>query len=230
DGDLPSEAKLHRLDDARRSLDRVDDASPDPVLAALGHARRRFDLPLDAFGDLIDGVEMDVVGTRYERFEDLVRYCRRVAGSIGRLSVAVFEAREHDLAAVLADDLGVAMQLTNILRDVREDFGLGRVYLPREDLRAFGLDPAHRFIPERAPPARRGGGRRSRRTLGRPRVCRRRRPRDAARVPLPARRRDVLLPPRRAVGGQRPARVPTVLHGLPGIPGARRRERPNLPP
>ena len=153
DGDLPSETKLHRLDDARRSLDRVDAASPDPVLAALGHARRRFDLPLDAFRDLIDGVEMDVVGTRYERFEDLVRYCRRVAGSVGRLSVGVFEAREPDRAAVLADDLGVAMQLTNILRDVREDFGLGRVYLPRGDLRAFGLDPVHGFDPERAPAA-----------------------------------------------------------------------------
>jgi phytoene synthase len=94
-------------------------------------------LPLDAFVDLIDGVRMDVVGTRYERFDELVVYCRRVAGSIGRLCLAVFGS-EHPEAAALADDLGVAMQLTNILRDVREDALNGRVYLPGEDLRRFG--------------------------------------------------------------------------------------------
>jgi phytoene synthase len=81
---------------------------------------------------------MDVRGETYETFEELVAYCRRVAGSIGRLSLAIFGTHDRELAEPLADDLGVAMQLTNILRDVREDLDRGRVYLPREDLHRFG--------------------------------------------------------------------------------------------
>jgi phytoene synthase len=142
DGSLEGEEKIRRLDSARRSLGEVRPDAPDPVLAALGHVRTRFALPLDAFGDLIDGVGMDVRGTTYATFADLEVYCRRVAGSIGRLSVGVFGATDP-AAMPLADDLGVAMQLTNILRDVREDLGRGRVYLPREDLDHFGcgIDP-----------------------------------------------------------------------------------------
>jgi 15-cis-phytoene synthase len=117
----------------------------DPVLLALADARLRFALPLDALGDLIEGVRMDVEGVAYERFEDLVPYCRRVAGSIGRLCVAIFEARQIEQAWGLADDLGVAMQLTNILRDVREDADNGRVYLPREDLIRYQLSTDGRF-------------------------------------------------------------------------------------
>src|SRR5581483_4032181 len=95
----------------------------------------RFPIPLDAFDDLIDGVQMDVDRARYEHFGDLERYCRCVAGSIGRLSVGVFGHRGRDTTAMaLADDLGVAMQLTNILRDVREDAELGRVYMPADEL------------------------------------------------------------------------------------------------
>jgi phytoene synthase len=77
-----------------------------------------------------------VAGTSYETFEELVVYCRRVAGSIGRLCLAVFGS-DDPAAGQLADDLGVALQLTNILRDVREDALNGRVYLPAEDLRRF---------------------------------------------------------------------------------------------
>lgn len=137
DGSLPSEEKLGRLEAARRSLEGISPDASDPVLAALGHARARFAIPVDAFGDLIDGVAMDVRGTTYATFSGLEVYCRRVAGSIGRLSVGVFGATDRT-AMALADDLGVAMQLTNILRDVREDLDRGRVYLPREDLDRFG--------------------------------------------------------------------------------------------
>ena len=110
------------------------------MFVALADAVHRFPIPVDAFGELIDGVEMDVVGTRYETFGDLLPYCRRVAGAIGRLSLGVFEAREREAASVYADDLGVAFQLTNILRDIREDLENGRVYLPAEDLERFGCD------------------------------------------------------------------------------------------
>lgn len=112
----------------------------DPLLIALAHAHRHYQLPLDALSSLIDGVERDVVGARYETFDELVGYCRQVAGSIGRLCLAIFSdgnAASYNGASELADDLGVAMQLTNILRDVREDRQRGRVYLPLEDLERF---------------------------------------------------------------------------------------------
>jgi phytoene synthase len=143
DGDLPTEAKARALREARERLADIGPDADDPVLAALGHASQRLPLPLAAFGELIDGVEMDVRGTDYETFDDLVVYCRRVAGAIGRLSLGVSGARDMARASPLVDALGVALQLTNILRDVREDFQNGRVYLPREDLQRFQctLDP-----------------------------------------------------------------------------------------
>jgi phytoene synthase len=91
-----------------------------------------------AFGELIDGCVADVNGTRYQTFDDLLRYCRCVAGSIGRLSLGIFGTADPEHAARLADSLGVALQLTNILRDIREDYQQGRVYLPAEDLAKFG--------------------------------------------------------------------------------------------
>lgn len=124
-------------------LDDLDDESlADPVRVALAHARRHYALPLDALELLIEGVELDVLGeTSYETFDDLVAYCRRVAGTIGRLCTAIFtDGRASDSDLRLADDLGVAMQLTNVLRDVREDALLGRAYLPAEDLRRFGCE------------------------------------------------------------------------------------------
>jgi phytoene synthase len=141
DGSLPPSEKTRRLDLARQALDHHSARSSDPVIAALSDACSRFPLPMDRFRQLIDGVEMDVRGTTYQRFEDLLVYCRAVAGTIGRLSVAVFGSSDPTRAGALADDLGVAMQLTNILRDVREDLAHGRVYLPVEDLERFGCPP-----------------------------------------------------------------------------------------
>lgn len=138
DGSLPADEKERRLELARADLARLSPDSPDPVLAALGHARERFPIPVSAFGELVDGVTMDVHERRYDRAEELEVYCRRVAGSIGRLSVAIFGSSDEPAASGRADDLGIAMQLTNILRDVREDGSRGRVYLPREDRERFG--------------------------------------------------------------------------------------------
>ncbi|EWT07894.1 phytoene synthase [Intrasporangium chromatireducens Q5-1] len=108
------------------------------VLTALADAAERLPIPLDAFDDLVDGCLADVEGRRYETFEEVVGYCRQVAGSVGRLSVGVYNPLLLDDAEPLADDLGVALQLTNILRDLREDRLMGRVYLPQEDLDRFG--------------------------------------------------------------------------------------------
>ncbi len=137
DGPLEHRQKVADLDAARRAIEEMDPRSTNPVIRALASVERNFALPRGAFLDLIDGVEMDLAGTTYERFDELVLYCRRVAGSIGRLCLAVFGAADP-AAEALADDLGVALQLTNILRDVHEDARNGRVYLPAEDLRRFG--------------------------------------------------------------------------------------------
>ena len=92
DGPAPREEKIRRLDDERRKLESIDTAYDDPVFVALADAALRFPIPVDAFGELIDGVQMDVAGTHYATFADLLPYCRRVAGAIGRLSLGVFDA------------------------------------------------------------------------------------------------------------------------------------------
>ncbi len=155
DGALPRERKLEALDAQARALG-GGEAGADPVFAALADARARYPLPEDALRELIEGVRMDVTGTSYETFEELLVYCRRVAGGIGRLCLAIFALREpaaseREHAERLADELGVALQLTNILRDLREDALGGRVYLPAEDLRRFGvIDGEHEDAGARA--------------------------------------------------------------------------------
>jgi 15-cis-phytoene synthase len=142
DGDAPVEDKLAGLDVVRRAVTdlqggRVD--PEDPVLVALGDAAGRYPIPLGAFEELVEGCEMDCRGAVYETFEDLKVYCRCVAGSVGRLSLGVFGTDRPEVAEPLADTLGIALQVTNILRDVLEDRRvMGRVYLPAEDLRRFG--------------------------------------------------------------------------------------------
>jgi phytoene synthase len=146
DGTLPAAEKITALEQAREAVLNLTHPSPDdPVLVALADVERTFPVPMAAFGELIDGCVADVRGTSYQSFEDLLYYCRCVAGSIGRLSLGIFGARgDMTQAAELADSLGVALQLTNILRDIREDHANGRVYLPAEDLAKFdcALDPA----------------------------------------------------------------------------------------
>jgi phytoene synthase len=97
----------------------------------------RFDLPREAFDDVIDGVAMDVDTTRYETFADLLQYCRRVASAVGLICIRIFGCR-HEGSREYALQLGIALQLTNILRDVKSDLARGRVYLPLEDLAATG--------------------------------------------------------------------------------------------
>ena len=141
--DMPAEEKIAALEQARQSVLDLSDPGDDPVLLALADTARHFPVPMAAFGELIDGCVADVRGTSYETFEDLHHYCRCVAGSIGRLSLGIFGPRgDQQKASELADSLGVALQLTNILRDIREDHTNGRVYLPAEDLVKFDVDLA----------------------------------------------------------------------------------------
>ncbi len=150
DGTLAHEEKLRLLEGEAGALAAIERPAPDtapggdPVMLALADTMRRFPLSARVLGELIEGVRMDVEGAVYEDFDELVVYCRRVAGAIGRVCLAIFGVRagaaaDTAEAELLADELGVALQLTNILRDVREDAENGRVYLPREDLRRFGV-------------------------------------------------------------------------------------------
>ena len=140
DGTLPAPEKLRLLDDARREVKAIGSDTDDAVLIALSDAAARLPIPVPAFLELIDGCELDVRGASCPTFPDLVHYCRCVAGSIGRLSTGVFEASDPVVADPLADALGVALQLTNILRDIREDLHNGRVYLPQDELDAAGVE------------------------------------------------------------------------------------------
>lgn len=147
DGHLEPKVKTARLEDTRALLTKVregevEEDDTDPVAVALAHAARAFPVPLGGLDELIDGVQMDVRGETYETWDDLKQYCRCVAGAIGRLSLGVFGtrpgARGAERAPEYADTLGLALQLTNILRDVREDAVGGRTYLPADDLAKFG--------------------------------------------------------------------------------------------
>jgi phytoene synthase len=144
DGSLPAPEKLRLLAEARAGATAPAGRDDDAVLVALDDAARRLPIPLAAFGDLVDGCQMDFRGRSYDSIDDLVEYCRCVAGSMGRLSLGVFNPplsgdalRE---ASERADALGVALQLTNILRDIREDLANGRIYLPAHDLERFGCE------------------------------------------------------------------------------------------
>jgi phytoene synthase len=109
-----------------------------PVSRALADNVARFNLSRRPFDEVIDGVEMDLTQRRYETFGELVLYCRRVASAVGLICIEIF-GYTNQSARTYAEQLGLAFQMTNILRDVREDAARGRIYLPLEDLRRFAV-------------------------------------------------------------------------------------------
>ncbi len=136
------------VEDRRQSLERwrqvalgAEPESPSPGLAAFRDTIARYDIPVHLFSELIDGTMMDLDGTRYETFQDLYTYCYRVASTVGLVCLRIFGFDGSPQALKRAEHLGIAFQLTNILRDVAEDSGLGRVYLPGQILAEFGLTP-----------------------------------------------------------------------------------------
>lgn len=148
---LPPEEKAVRLGSWRDQLHRVLDGAPtdDPVLLALADTQRRFALPRELLDELIAGTSMDVAAqprsetptVLYATFDDLRRYCYRVASVVGLASIRIFGYRDP-AAEPLAEQCGLAFQLTNIIRDVKEDALMGRVYLPAEDLERHGCSAA----------------------------------------------------------------------------------------
>jgi phytoene synthase len=124
----------------RAALDRAfeGDYGDSLILPAFHDTVVRRDIPRALFHELIDGAEMDLTRTRYDTFEDLYQYCYRVASVVGLVCLHVWGFDGGDAAMEPAVACGIAFQLTNILRDVKEDAARGRIYLPREDLARFG--------------------------------------------------------------------------------------------
>lgn len=110
-----------------------------PLFTALGWALDEFQIPIDLFNELVTGVEMDFTINRYASWADLYQYCYRVASMVGLICTSVFGTRAQTRAREYAIDLGVALQIVNIMRDVAEDAARGRVYFPEEDLQVQGL-------------------------------------------------------------------------------------------
>lgn len=119
--------------------------SDDPVLKAVVHTAKAFDIDAGCFRRFLRSMAMDLTVSRYETFDDLLGYMDGSAAAIGEMMLPILEPRSAD-ATGPARDLGHAFQLTNFLRDVGEDLDRGRVYLPQEDLRRFGADPDQRTV------------------------------------------------------------------------------------
>ena len=142
DHKTPLQERRAQLSDWRGKLLEALRGGPcnDRVLPAFQDTVRRYRIPEEYFLDLIDGMESDLSVPRYLSFEDLYRYCYQAAAVVGLATIHVlgFDSRQ---ALPLAEKCGIAFQLTNILRDIREDAALGRVYFPESELERFGLSP-----------------------------------------------------------------------------------------
>jgi phytoene synthase len=128
-----------RLDAWQRELDACYERHPShPITVALADALTRFDIPKSAFIALIDGCRQDMTKSRYETFDELLHYCDLVATSISDISLSIFGYRDAR-AREYGRNLATALQLTNVTRDVGDDLGRDRIYLPQEELRRFGV-------------------------------------------------------------------------------------------
>jgi 15-cis-phytoene synthase len=153
DPTIPAEQRREKLEEWINALRDVIDGerTDDPVLFALADSQKRFKIPLELLEKLVRGTEMDLPASsshsspsasrqlQYETFDQLYDYCYHVASVVGLVCIRIFGYRDPR-AEKLAEETGVAFQLTNILRDVKEDTALGRVYLPREDFARLGIE------------------------------------------------------------------------------------------
>jgi squalene synthase HpnC len=136
------EASLALFDEWESELDRCYDGSPvHPVFVALTETVREFEIPKHEFSDLLTAFRQDQTVTRYETFNDFLEYCRNSANPVGHLVLYLGGYRDAERQR-LSDSTCTALQLTNSWQDVAEDFAKGRVYLPQEDLRRFGVREA----------------------------------------------------------------------------------------
>ncbi len=138
DGQFPTGEKLRLLEELREQLSMAASGRPDgPVFTALSHAAGTFDIPQEYFQDVVSGVETDLIKSRYQDFPELREYCYKVASVVGLTCIQIL-GYSQDRAREYAVDLGIAMQMTNILRDIREDLERDRIYLPLDEIQRFG--------------------------------------------------------------------------------------------
>ena len=138
DEETSADAKLKALSNLQANLDNTYSGSASsPVYVALADVARNYKIPQAYFQEIILGVESDLVKDRFQNFDELKDYCYRVASVVGLICLQIFGYKDDD-AKEYAVDLGLAMQLTNIIRDVREDLDMGRVYLPQDEMARFG--------------------------------------------------------------------------------------------
>jgi phytoene synthase len=138
DPTLDAEARARGLEGCRAGVAAIPNVPvDDPVLVALSDAVDRYPIPRRALFDLVEGGLMDVEKSRYATWEELREYCRRVAGAVGLACTAVYGPSDPEAAAPRAETLGLALQQINIMRDVAEDWTLGRVYIPQNELSRF---------------------------------------------------------------------------------------------
>ncbi len=137
EGNEPEPVKYENLRKWRNEFEKaLENRSDYPLVNTLITTIRKFKIPIDPFFDLIKGMEIDLQQQRFESFSDLMDYCYKVASTIGLMSIEVF-GYKHESTKQFAIKLGYALQLTNILRDVKKDAERGRIYLPKEDLERF---------------------------------------------------------------------------------------------
>lgn len=138
EGNDPSEIKYEKLHKWRIELEKsITGFSEYPILNKLASTIKKFNIPIEPFFELLKGMEMDLQKNRYLTFEDLRIYCYRVASTVGLMCIEIF-GYKHQSTKNFAVNLGIALQLTNILRDIKKDAKKGRIYLPQEDLARFG--------------------------------------------------------------------------------------------
>ena len=138
DGSAPLRQKQTLLEEWRRELERCYDGNPQhPITLKLARSIQQFPIPKEHFEELITGVEMDLIHSRYPTFHELYEYCYRVAGVVGLMCIEIFGYR-NPKAKDYAVNLGLALQLTNIIRDLKVDAERGRIYLPQDELARFG--------------------------------------------------------------------------------------------
>ncbi|MDR3668388.1 MAG: presqualene diphosphate synthase HpnD [Ignavibacteriaceae bacterium] len=138
EGNEPEEVKYEKLRKWRIELEKAVAGHSDYILLnKLGKTITQFNIPLDPFFELLKGMEMDLQNKRYLSFDDLATYCYRVASTVGLMCIEIF-GYKHKSTKDFAVNLGIALQLTNILRDIKKDSLQGRIYLPQQDLIKFG--------------------------------------------------------------------------------------------
>lgn len=145
EGTVADDLKFEKLRKWRIELEKSLKGHSDyPLINKLSKTIQHFNIPLEPFFDLLKGMEMDLQQKRYVSFNDLQTYCYRVASTVGLMCIEIFGYR-HPSAKDFAVNLGIALQLTNILRDIKKDAEKGRIYLPQEDLKRFNYNESDVF-------------------------------------------------------------------------------------